>query len=468
MLNDRSAGLHALESRVRRDLDYVDYPAHAWVIPRLHASGAPIHDVVIVGAGMSGLSVAFLLMRARILNIVAIDRSAPGHEGPWLSYARMEELRTPKEMVGPDCGFPSLSFAEWYRATHGDAAWNTLGKATREVWMDYLNWFRRTAALPVENGVELQNIEPQTDGSLALHVMRSGVPQTLYARKVVLATGFCAAGGGIVPAMVKDALPPERYAHSADDIDFARLRNQHVAVLGAGASGFDNAAIALAAGAAEVVLFARRAQVQKRNIKEATEFSTLLRYYADLDDARRWRLMRTATNDNPPPPPNSVARCTAYANFAMHTGAQWSRLRMENNRIHLAACGREFEFYFLILGTGFAVDMRQRPELAELAPQIALWKDIYTPPPDAADEVLGRFPYLGPNFEFVEKEQGSAPCLANIHDFGIAAVQSMGPVCVGLNGMKIGGPRLVTGISRDLFLADAATHEAALARALAT
>ena len=137
--------LKALETQVHRDIEYVDYPQHEWVIPRQDSCGVRIRDVVIVGAGMSGLSVAFLLMRARVLNIIAIDRNEAGHEGPWLSYARMDELRTPKEMVGPDCGFPSLSFAAWYRAQHGDAAWKALNKATRAEWMDYLNWFRRVA-----------------------------------------------------------------------------------------------------------------------------------------------------------------------------------------------------------------------------------------------------------------------------------------------------------------------------------
>lgn len=86
--------LKALETQVHRDIEYVDYPPHEWVIPRRDSCAIRIRDVVIVGAGMSGLSVAFLLMRARVLNIVAIDRNEAGREGPWLSYARMDELRT--------------------------------------------------------------------------------------------------------------------------------------------------------------------------------------------------------------------------------------------------------------------------------------------------------------------------------------------------------------------------------------
>jgi hypothetical protein len=87
--------LKALETQVHRDNEYIDYPPHEWVIPRRDSCAIRIRDVVIVGAGMSGLSVALLLMRTRVLNTVAIDRNEADHERPWLNYARMDELHTP-------------------------------------------------------------------------------------------------------------------------------------------------------------------------------------------------------------------------------------------------------------------------------------------------------------------------------------------------------------------------------------
>ena len=48
----------------------------------------------------------------------------------------------------------------------------------------------------------------------------------------------------------------------AQPINFASLRGKNVAVVGAGASAFDNAAAALEAGAAEVHLFCRRGEIQ--------------------------------------------------------------------------------------------------------------------------------------------------------------------------------------------------------------
>jgi len=46
-------------------------------------------------------------------------------------------------------------------------------------------------------------------------------------------------------------LPSSLCAHAAQPIDFDHLRGKQVAVIGAGASAFDNAATALEAGAAE-------------------------------------------------------------------------------------------------------------------------------------------------------------------------------------------------------------------------
>src|SRR5690606_4395545 len=126
-----------------------------------------------------------------------------------------------------------------------------------------------------------------------------------------------------------------------------------------------------------------------------------------------------------------------------------------------------FSFDFAILATGFKVDMTARPELQDIVGDIALWSDVYTPPADEIPQMarrLGAHPYLGPHFEFRPLPGHAAPWLARIHDFGLASVQSLGPVTVGLNGMKYGPPRLVQGISRSLFVEDAAIHEAAFAR----
>jgi cation diffusion facilitator CzcD-associated flavoprotein CzcO len=70
---------------------------------------------------------------------------------------------------------------------------------------------------------------------------------------------------------MQDPLAVGRVFHTMDAIDFDALRGRHIAVLGAGASAFDNAACALEAGAA-VSQFARRAVLPQINKSKAASF----------------------------------------------------------------------------------------------------------------------------------------------------------------------------------------------------
>lgn len=456
-------GLPQLEAAVAADLAYLDYPLRSWVPPSTHPQGLPVHDVVIAGAGLNGLAIAYGLLRERVTGIAVIDRAAEGAEGPWVTFARMRRLRTVKTMVGPDLGLRSLSFPAWYAASRGQQAWEELDKATNQEWMDYLAWFRRIAAIPVYNDTALTGVTVDGD-LLRLTVRRHGRTEEWAARKLVLATGVLGAGGPSLPDFAHQ-LPRHLWAHSSDAIDFSRLAGRHVAVLGAGASAFDNAAVALEAGAASVHLFARRARIEQLNIKSALEFSGFLRHFGDLDDATRWRLMTRLARYSVPPPPDSVARCTRHVGFRLSTSCPWLSVAAEGDRLAIATPQGAVAADFAILATGFTVDMAARPELAALADRIRLWRDVFTPPadtPPALAAQLGRSPYLGPSFEYRAKPGMDCPKLADIHDFGIASLQSLGPVSVGLNGMKFGPPRLVQGITRGLFLADAARHDAAM------
>ena len=81
-----------LTKRVRRELTYLDYPAREWTVPRF-MDGVPVLDVLVVGAGQSGLGIAFGLRLERIANFRIIDRCQRGFEGPWRSFARMIRFR---------------------------------------------------------------------------------------------------------------------------------------------------------------------------------------------------------------------------------------------------------------------------------------------------------------------------------------------------------------------------------------
>jgi FAD-dependent urate hydroxylase len=137
--------LIALEVRVSADLARIAHPDAAWLVPREAPDGRPALDVLVVGAGQSGLATAFGLMRSQVTNILVLDKSEEGREGAWLTYARMPALRSPKQFTGPDLDVPSLTYQSWHEARFGEEDWRNLDLIPRELWAEYLLWFRRLA-----------------------------------------------------------------------------------------------------------------------------------------------------------------------------------------------------------------------------------------------------------------------------------------------------------------------------------
>jgi cation diffusion facilitator CzcD-associated flavoprotein CzcO len=70
--------------------------------PDVGREGQGTYAVVICGAGLSGLSIAFALKRRGIRSVRVIDQNKKGEEGPWVTCARMRTLRSPKYLSGPD------------------------------------------------------------------------------------------------------------------------------------------------------------------------------------------------------------------------------------------------------------------------------------------------------------------------------------------------------------------------------
>jgi FAD-dependent urate hydroxylase len=446
-----------LSERVRRDLAYLTYPSREWTIPRSH-DDAPVLDVLIVGGGQAGLATAFALKRERVTNIRIVDRNRRGLEGPWRRFARMRQLRTPKEVTGIDLGIPSLTVQAWYEAKFGARAWKSISAIAPDVWRDYLDWYRDVLALPVENNTEVTSIEPAGDLLLA-HLQRGRRSERVVARKIVLATGIDGSGSWRAPPALVADLPPERWTHSSDKIDFRRLKGKRVGVLGAGANAFDNAAAALEAGAARVDMCLRRAELPRVNPLIWTNFSGMLSHFAELDDLHRWRFMRYILEKPPMPPPQEAFwRCRKFDNFAWHTNCAWHAVRFDGKVATVEAQGGPFTFDFIIFATGFETNLAARPELAPIVRHIALWRDHFTPPPGEESDLLSRHPYLGSAFEFTEREPGSAPYLRRLHNYTFGAMPSVGLTGGAITGIKYGVRRLVDGLVRDLFREDAEAY----------
>jgi len=446
-----------LSDRVRRELTYLSYPAREWTIPR-HRDGARVLDVLIVGGGQGGLATAFGLKLERVVNIRIVDRNRRGLEGPWRRFARMKALRTQKEVTGLDLGIPSLTPRAWYEARFGRRAWERIQKLSPREWREYLDWYRDVLELPVENNIEVTLIEPAGDLLLA-HLRRRGRTERVHARKIVLATGFDGSGRWRAPPTLVTELPAKRYAHSTEDIDFARLKGKRVGVLGVGASALDNAASALEAGAAKVDLCFRRAEFPRVNPLTWTHFAGMLGHFGELTDLERWRFMRRILDEFPQPPPqDSYWRCRKFENFVWHADCAWRSIRDEGGVATVETKAGTFRFDFIIFATGAQWDLASRCELAPIAHHIALWRDQFTPPPGEESDVLANYPYLGPAFEFTERKPGIAPFLGRLHNFTYGATASFGLTGAAITGLRYGVRRLVNGLVRDLFREDAAAY----------
>lgn len=460
-----AAALEQLTREARRDLERINFPAANWVLPRAGGDGKPMLDVLVAGAGMGGQTAAFALMRDGIRSLRIVDKAARGEEGPWGAYARMQILRSPKHITSPDLGIPSLTFRAWYEAQYGREGWERLHKAGRIDWRDYLIWVRDTAGVPVENGVEASEVEPFADGVRVTLTSARG-SERIAVRKLVLAGGREGAGALRYPTFpglaAAGVMARGRVFHSADDIDFAALRGKRVAVLGASASAFDNAAESLEAGAAAVDLYCRRPYLPQVNKSKWASFPGLFKGFSGLDDATRFRLFAYIFEQATPPPYESVLRCDAHAGFAIRFAEPWRDVRVAPRGMEVTTDRGRFDYDAAILATGFDVDVTQRPELAAFRDNILLWRDRV--PADLAERHAenARFPYLGPGFELVEREPGRTPGLQHIHMFNWGSTQSHAQLSADIPGLATGAYRLSEALCRAFLSGDIAAYEASL------
>jgi hypothetical protein len=280
---------------------------------------------------------------------------------------------------------------------------------------------------------------------------------TLSSRKIVLATGQEGMGDWTIPEPLRH-LPSSLCVHAAEPIDFGSLRGKRVAVIGAGASAFDNAATALEAGAAEVDLFCRRAEIQVVQPYRWLTFRGFLRHFCDLDDAWRWRFMRAVLEMREGFPQATYDRCARHPNFRLQEGAPIDAAKETAHSVELQTPRGVFTADFVICCTGIDMNFAGRPELQSCAANIATWADRYQPSPDEHSPRLGRFPYLADDYALSERVAGETPWIADIHVFAIASTMSFGASGSSINAMTTAVPKLVHGLTRGLFRADIERH----------
>ncbi len=461
------AARRALDSRVAHDLACLNYPPPGWVPPRTGPDGAPVLDALVAGGGMCGQTAAYAMRREGLHRVRTIDARGEGLEGPWATFARMEMLRSPKHLTGPDLGVPSLTFRAWYEACFGLDAWGALHKVWRLDWRDYMLWVRRQVGVAVDGGTRLVSVAP-VQGALALGIAGpGGEVHTVHARTLVLVLALGREGSGQprrpgFPSLDADPTAARgRVFHSMDEVDFASLSGAQIGVLGVGASAFDNAGLALEHGASSVTMFARRARLPQVNKSKWTSFTGFFRGYPALPDAERLRFYAHVFDEQVPPPFESVLRCDRPPGFALRLGEPWLDVAADAQGVRVTTPAGEHRFDVVILGTGFDVNLVDRPELGALAGSVLTWGDRLVPDGSAVGAELSRFPYLGDGFQLMAKDGSDAAvaeALGRIHLFSWGSTLSHGAVAGDIPGLAIGATRLSGAIVRDLFVEDAQRH----------
>lgn len=446
--------LEALATRLAAEMDTTEAFGRIWApMPEPSASGIARYNVVICGAGMSGLAIAFGLKRRGIDGVLVIDKAEEGREGPWIGCARMKTLRSPKYLAGPDFGLPSLTPRAWFEAVYGKDAYESLDKMSRQDWMAYLGWYRSMTRPEVANETSLAGIA-HADGWLRLDLETQGEVRQIECRRLILATGIDGGGAPLIPDIVR-TLPKDFWTHSAEVADDSHLKDRDVAILGSATSSFDWAVTALEKGARSVTMIGRSRNFGRTEVLAWTNFPGFLGHFPELPDIKKWRYIRLYNAFKIPPTQDQFDRAVSNPRFKMALGHKIRAISLQDSRVVIESEGGTVTADHLLLGTGYTIDFTRRPELRAIAPHVAFWADRFTPPEGETSAEIAAHPYLGRGFELMPKDAQTHGWLSRVHLFNCSAIASLGPISNGVTGMKYGLPRIVDAVAGSLF------HEAA-------
>jgi len=451
--------LEALEKQLMVDLARIEYPAKSWRTPPAMYD-ENIYDVVIIGGGQAGLAAAFALLRQGVTNIKIFDKNPDGAQGPWNTIARMKTLRSGKHFMGPALSIPNLTFQAWYCAQFGQLAWDSLIKAPTGLWGQYLQWYKKVLNLPVQYNCKLATITPHSP-NVHLTLEDNGKQFEVTTRKLVLVTGRDGFGGIQIPEILTP-ISKEYYTHTSQPIAPATIHNKNIVIIGVGSAAFDAAAFALENGAQSVSILMRRATPPKINKSVYLGNCGAFHGFYSLPKDYRWNLFKIILTEGAPVPIESIERLKQFKNVTLYPNSTIKSINEKDSQLEIATATQVFTADHILVATGFNFDGMRQPELESFLDQIYTWDNVMDHQETPIEQKMSRFPYLGPSFEFVEKNVGQADYLKNIHCFNYAATLSHGLIAGDIPGISFGAERLARGIVADLFVADAQKHETAI------
>jgi len=197
--------------------------------------------LVIVGAGPYGLSLsAHLAARGVEHRIFGSPLGSWEHSMPDGMFLKSEGMAS--SIDDPDGRWSLKRFCQAEGHPYSDAGL----PVAIETFRAYGHWFQESLVPHVEDE---QVVGVSRDGDGFALELASGA--RIAARRVVLATGLT--GFAYVPAALR-SLPPGRVSHTSEHADFTGLHGRRVAVLGAGQSALEAAALLRENGAEPQVL----------------------------------------------------------------------------------------------------------------------------------------------------------------------------------------------------------------------
>jgi cation diffusion facilitator CzcD-associated flavoprotein CzcO len=300
-------------------------------------------------------------------------------------------------------------------------------------FVGYGSWFQRHAVPQLES-IEVMSVEPRRDRQFEVSLATG---EEFVARRVVVAAGF--APHRFVPDELAGA--GSHVSHTADHSSLAGFDGAHVAVLGAGQSAIESAALLHEHGAVPTII-ARRAALAWNVIPDADRRSIARRIRAPLAGlGAGWKLWTYATL------PDIVRRLPEESRLRIAfttlgpAGAWWLGPRI-TPEIEVRTCAR--------LLSVEAVGDRVRLGFADPATE-----------PLEVDHVLAatgyrfrleRLPFLAPSIRESLELSGGSPRLSaafessvqGLYFVGLAAAPTFGPVMRFVCGAGFAARRVVS------------------------
>jgi thioredoxin reductase len=372
-----------------------------------------IVETAIIGAGPYGLSIAAHVAKSSVtFRIFGSPMQSWRAHMPNGMMLKSEGFAS--DLYDPASSFTLRRYCEEMRLPYDD-----VGHPIRlEVFSAYGLEFQKRLVPNLEQ-TDITSVSRNSEG----FQLQTADGQIVHARTVIVATGIT--HFSYLPPFLRD-LPESYVSHSSRHHDLSGFRGTEVAVLGAGASAVDTAAILHEEGA-QVQLVARRREIAFHSkAKEPRPLHQRLRYprsglgigwssrlctdapllFHGMPQNFRFRFVRAHLG----PAPGWFVRDKVVGKFPLHLGCEVSRASIEGGKVHLEIIKNDggsstLMVDHIISGTGYKVSIARMQFLDETLRRLI--------------QNVDDTPILSSNFET------SVPGLYMV---GLASANSFGPL----------------------------------------